>query len=306
VPAETAPTRLDRAVSALAAEQHGVVSRPQLAALGMTRSGVEARVSAGRLIRLHRGVYAVGHRALRAEGHWQAAVLAGGPGAVLSHRSAAALWDLRRTASGRVDVVVPGRNGRATRPGLRIHRPMVLPAEETTSVRNIRVTAPARTLVDLAEVVRRDALERAVEQSQKIGLFDLVAFQRVIERQPGRVGAARLRRLLGDHYLTAVETRSGNERRFLALCDAAGVPRPRVNRDVAGFTVDFSWLEQRVVVEIDSYFHHGPQPAFERDRRRDAGLTIAGFSILRFTERALRVEASRVKATLRSVVLGIR
>jgi hypothetical protein len=149
-------------------------------------------------------------------------------------------------------------------------------------------------------------LERAVEQSEKLGLFDLVAFQRVIERQPGRLGAARLRRLLADHYLTAVETRSGNERRFLALCDAAGVPRPRVNREVAGFTVDFVWLDQRVVVEIDSYFHHGPQPAFERDRRRDAALTIAGFRTLRFTERAIERETARVKAAVRGVILGTR
>src|SRR3954447_11851510 len=139
---ELDPLRVDRAVARFVARQHGVVSRPQLRELGLSDDAIDRRADAGRLHRLHRGVYAVGHTALTTRGHWMAAVLAAGPGAALSHASAAALWDLRRSGATVVDVSVPGRAGRMKRPGLRIHRPRTLRPTEVTSHQGIPSPPP--------------------------------------------------------------------------------------------------------------------------------------------------------------------
>lgn len=143
--------RRDRALAALADAQHGVVAAAQLVAVGFSESAIGRSVSAGRLRRLFRGVYAVGHQRLTAEGRWMAAVLACGPGAALSHRDAAALWDLRRVGSrSYVEVTVPGSGGRRQRQGLRVYRSPGCPVTEHMG---IPVTPPERTLRDLARVV---------------------------------------------------------------------------------------------------------------------------------------------------------
>lgn len=299
--AESALAPVDRRIAALAARQYGVVSRAQLSALGLSRGAVETRIRSGRLVRLHRGVYAVGHRALRIEGVWLAAVLACGPDAVLSHRDAAALWELRATSGTRVDVTAPTRNGRRRQAGIAVHRPTPLPQDEKTSVREIAVTTPARTLLDLAEVVPRSALVRAVEQAEVVRVLDLTDLESVIAAHPGRVGARRLVRVLTEQFGHTTVTRSEIEVIFLDVCGGAGLPRPLVNTTVAGLEVDFFWPGLGLVVEVDGFRFHGTRAAFERDRERDAVLTAAGLRVLRFTYRAVTRDPRRVQSVLTQV-----
>jgi hypothetical protein len=178
---------------------HGVVATRQLAALGLTRDAAAKRARAGRLHRLHRGVYAVGHPILTANGHRMAAVLACGPGAALSHASAAALWELRATTATRIDVSVREAGGRAKRPRVRIHRVPSLRDDELTEKDGIRVTTPARTLLDLAAQLPRRALERALDQAAVSELFDLTALSAVVVAHAGERGAAALSDALAHH-----------------------------------------------------------------------------------------------------------
>ena len=161
-------------IAALAERQHGVVELSQLRALGAPESTVRGWVGGGRLIRLHHGVYAVGHAALRAEGHYLAATLACGPGAALSHASAAALWGIRASAAATIDVTSPARYGRK-KDGLRVHRGERVRSDELTIERGVPCTTVARTLLDLASVLRGRGLDAAIETSERLELFDLRA-----------------------------------------------------------------------------------------------------------------------------------
>jgi very-short-patch-repair endonuclease len=294
-------TRLvDAEIAALAARQHGVVATRQLAALGLGRKAVAKRAAAGRLHRVHRGVYAVGHPVLSANGRRMAAVLACGPGAVISHASAAALWEIRPTSATRLDVTVPTTAGRAKRPGVRVHRISSLRDDEVTEHQAIRVTTPARTLLDLASSLPRRALERALDQAAVNELFDLHAFQAAVDRHRGEPGSAALGRALCEHEGGTTVTKSELEERMLALCDHHRLPRPRVNAWVENLEVDFLFAAQRLIVEADSYRYHRSRRAFERDRERDAILARAGYRTVRFTDRQMRWQSREVAATIRS------
>jgi very-short-patch-repair endonuclease len=292
------PHPLDRRVGALAARQHGVVTRSQLRALGVGESAIDARGSHGPLFRVYRGVYAVGHPTLTDHGRSLAAVLACGAGAALSHASAAALWGLRPRRGPRVDVTVPRGGGRARRGVLIVHR-AALEADEVGVVDAIPVTTPARTLLDLADILPRRALERVLDEAHYLRL-DL----RGLEPRHGRRGAGRLRAVLDVHEPGTTRTRSVLEERMLALCRRFNLPRPEVNVELGGKEVDFRWPEARLIVETDGWAAHGTRTAFERDRRRDAEHAAAGWRVMRFTDRALRRDpawvAARVAEALRS------
>lgn len=291
---------LEAEIAALALAQHGVVTTGQLAALGLTRSAVAARAAAGRLHRVHRGVYAVGHARLPRYGHWMAAVLCAGPGAALSHASAAALWEIRPSAASRTDVTVRDHNGRAKRPRVRIHRATELRPGEVTEHHGIPVTSPARTLLDLASSLPRRGLERALEQTDILELFDLRAVQRAIDAHRGRRGARALMAALETHQPGTNVTRSVLEDHFLALCAAQGLERPQTNKRVCGLEVDFYFPTKRVVVEVDGYRYHHTRRAFERDRERDAILATAGLQTLRFSHRQVVDRPQAVAAAIRS------
>ena len=277
---------MERSLAALATVQHGVVAREQLAALGFQPSAVDRRVAAGRLHVIHRGVYAVGHPVLGRDGRWLAAVLACGPGAALSHRSAAELHGFRSADAARIDVVVP--RGRPQRhAGIAAHRPTRLAPDEVTEIRHIPVTAAERTLIDLAAVVTRRHLERACDDAERARTVDWSRVVELIERQPSRLGARRLRRVLSTHGIGESRTRSELEGRFLALCALHRMPRPDVNLVIAGYEVDFSWPAPRVVVETDGDEYHRTRVARERDRRRDADLTVAGWRVMRISHHRL-------------------
>jgi hypothetical protein len=291
----------DRQLAALADRQHGVFATWQLTDDSCGRHAIEHRASTKRLRRLHRGVYAYGHRRLTANGYRLAAALACGPTAVVSHRSAAAIWELIQTSPTRIDITVPGTS-RCSRRGIRVHRARRLRPEDVTTVDGVPVTTVAQTLLDLAAVVNRTRLRRAIEQADRSGVLNLDALLRAIDRAPTRKGTANLRSILADYAGPAL-TRSGLERRFLELVEEAGLPKPLVNVKVAGFEVDVFWPQWRLVVELDSRAFHLDPRTFERDRLRDARLQRARCRVLRITDRRITASPKAVIADIRALAV---
>jgi very-short-patch-repair endonuclease len=266
-------------IAAIADRQHGVVTVAQLFGAGLSETAVQRAVEAGRLHRLHRGVYAVGHRSLSWRGRWLAAVLAAGEGAVVSHGSAAALWEYLRPIRGPVHVIVPAAVRRKSRPGLQIHRSRTLTARDVTRRHGIAVTSPARTIEDVRGTVEPYLFRRALRQAELAG-----------HQVP---------------HLSAVKrTRSDLELLFLTLCDDHGLPRPLVNRRVAGHRVDFFWPDQRLAVETDSWDYHRGSVAFEDDHDRDLELRARGITTRRYTGDQLEVASDAIVADIR-LALGL-
>jgi very-short-patch-repair endonuclease len=291
----------DVEVAVLAARQHGVVATRQLVALGITQQAVSLRARAGRLHRLHRGVYAVGHTVLTVRGHWMAAVLAAGDGAALSLASATAHWDLRTGVPSIIDVSVPRGGGRYRRPGLRIHRVATLRDDEVTTDKDgIPATTPARTILDMAAILSPSRLESLLDRAERQELTDYPALDAMARAHPGHRGASALRQALATHDAGADMTRSELEIAFLELCRAGGLPRPRVNARVEGLEVDFLFPAAKLVVEADSWRFHKTRRDFENDRARDAILAAAGYRTLRFTDRQIAGRPATVIAAIRA------
>jgi very-short-patch-repair endonuclease len=280
----------DAEVARIAARQQGVVTAKQLAMQGMGRMAISERSRSGRLHRIHRGVYAVGHRGLSLHGRFLAAVLACGPGAVLSHVSAAVLWELLRPIDGPVHVTTPRTSGRARRPGIHLHRcsslkphpePSPSPSYSqqeggrrgrllTTRRHNVPVTTVARTLEDLqrTSLLEPHLLRRATRQAELKGY-----------------------RL---EHVTTDRTRSDLETLFLAIVRRYAIPHPEVNVKLGRWTVDFLWRTERVVVETDFWGYHRGSIAFEDDHARDLDLRSAGYTVLRYDDTQLEAEPARV------------
>jgi very-short-patch-repair endonuclease len=269
----------------------GVITSEQLTAAGITRHGLRHRVAEGRLTRMYRGVYLVA--ALPAQFTPEmAAVLACGETAVLSHQAAAAVWQIRSTWHGPIDVTVTGGQARPRR-GVRVHRAGNL---DRTRRHNITITAPARTLLDLAAVVPQDDLDRAIEQAQVMKLVTSTALHALLTSHPGHHGTGALARTLNLNHDPSL-TRSKAEDRALALIRAARLPAV-TNTRVRGHEVDLFWREQRLVVEVDGYEFHSTRPAFERDRLRDAELLATGYRVMRVTWRQIDETPEAVVARL--------
>jgi hypothetical protein len=217
---------VDAAIAAIAARQHGVIARIQLLRLGLGRRAIAHRIEQGRLHIVHRGVYAVGHARLTIQGRWMAAVLASGEGTGLSYRSAGMLWDIRRTERGLIEVTSP-RTGRML-PGVQRHR-AALPSDEVTVHQGIPVTTPTRTLLDLAAVLSLGALAKAFEQAQVLLHMPPATLAAEVLSRPRQRGNAKLRRILAGAVEPA-DVRSVLELRFLRMCAAYGIPRPRRQR----------------------------------------------------------------------------
>jgi Protein of unknown function (DUF559) len=284
----------------VARRQHGVVSRWQLVGLRMSRQAIDTRLRRGNLHELHFGVYAVGTRRIGRRGRWMAAVLASSDGTVLSHRSAGQLWRIVPLAAERVEVTSPPPS-RARREGIVGHRALIR-HDERQVVDGIPVTSPFRTVLDLSAVLKRRELKRALHELQVRQLTDRVSFDELLARYPGRRGSAVLRELLGSKEPTGV-TRNDFEEGFLALVDAHGLPRPRMNADLAlrgrFYEIDALWARQRVAVELDSRSVHATPRNFESDRRRDRILLAEGYRTVRVTWRQLKDEPAAVIADLR-------
>jgi very-short-patch-repair endonuclease len=292
---------LDRQIAALAESQHGVVTRRQLLEFGTAPQAIRHRLERGRLHPVHRGVYAVGHRVLTVDGIRIAATLAAGAGAVLSHRAAAALWELR--ASDALEVTLE-RSHRPLR-GLRIHH-LPLAADEVTTVRAIPVTTVPRTLFDLAAVLPRHQVERAINEAEVRPLTDPLSLADLVSRYPRRAGIATIKAILARLSAGTARTRSELEARFLDFLRRARLPRPEVNASlfVAGRSIecDFLWRERRVIAELDGWKAHGTAAAFERDRARDRMLSARGWRLVRITWRQLHDDADAVASDLRKIL----
>jgi very-short-patch-repair endonuclease len=273
------PAKCDLVIARIAARQHGVVSYAQLRNAGMSQPVISKRTGAGRLHRIHRSVYAVGHGRLTFEGRCMAAVLALGDGAAVSHRSAAALWRMLPHHDGPIEVTVPGDGGRERRRGIRIHRSSTLIAGSSSIRDGIRLTKAARTLRDLHRSSPQPVFRKAVRRALDLGLIDSSDLRREDDL-----------------------TRSELERAFLALCRRHRLPQPEVNVRIGSYEVDFLWRDRGLIVETDGFRHHGDRSAFERDRARDAHLQSLGYRVLRFTHRQLTEGRSTVVAALRSLL----
>jgi very-short-patch-repair endonuclease len=292
------PKKRDSAAWALARRQHGVISRTQLLELRFTPSAIKHRIASGRLYRLWRGVYAVGRPSISTRGRWIAAVLTCGRGAVLSHASAAALWDIRQEKSRRVDVSVPLGNDRRHK-GIAVHQSACLPRNHRTRKHGIPVTTPFRTLVDLATRLDPGALEAAVNQADKLDLIDPEALRAALDDAAGVRGASRLRSLLDRRSFTLTD--SELERLFLPIARQAGLPLPRTQQIVNGFKVDFYWPELGLIVETEGLRYHRTPAQQATDRLRDQAHTAAGLIPLRFTHAQVRFDPERVRSTLKAV-----
>ncbi len=273
----------ERSIAALAKHQHGVACRPQLVALGLSRDVIDRRVRAGRLHPIHRGVYAVGHSRLTLRGRWMAAVLACGPGAALSHRDAGHLRNLRHSHNARIEVMVPA-TANPRRPGLRVHRTTLRPAD-TTIIDVIPVTSLARTLLDLAAVLKPHQLARAIEAAERQRLLDYTPLHALLTSNPRRPRARNLRAALAT-YREGTGTESDYEALLLHVCATHGLPLPQMDaaltlRDDTTIRPDAYWPAHRLVVEVDGDDWHAHRSARRRDHARDADIQALGLMVVR-------------------------
>lgn len=273
----------------------------QLYVLGFSAREVESRLQTGRLHRVYRGVYAVGHAKLTERGRWMAAVLAYGRDALLSHRSGAGLRSLLRDGRAVIDITVPGR-GRHLRKGIVLHQPRSLHRADLDVHDGIPTTSVARLLLDVAATEPKRRLEKVLEAAERERVLDMRAVHDVIERSRGHRGRQPLIVLTAAVSVPARHTRSELEERFLSLCREAGIPEPAVNAWVEGYEVDMLWREQNVIAELDGWEFHRTRQAFERDHGRSARLRLMGYEVLRFTWRQLEIEPDVVVAAVEAAL----
>jgi len=314
MPGPSAPTRphddflqtvpLGPLVAARAGRQYGVVGTKELHGLGLSKDSIAGWERRGVLHRLHRGVYAVGHTAITPRGRWMAAVLASGDGAVLSHRSATALWGIWGSGTGETHVTVP----RKSRSQGSINRHFgALPVDEVTNRDEIPVTSAARAVLDLAADKGEAAAESALRELEYLQLYGPVSIPTLLARHPRHRGAmilARcLQRLKDD---PGGRVRSPLEELFLPFLDAHHIPRPRLNFwlsvEEERFQVDCYWPQARLVGELDDFASHATRRGLTKDHRRDRRLLATSFHVVRITEGQLRSEPLALAADLRSLL----
>jgi very-short-patch-repair endonuclease len=289
---------VDARIAEIAGRQHGVISREQLMALGLGKDAIQRRLRSGRLIRLHRSVYGVGHRNRSRETVWMAAVLAGGQGTVLSNRAAGAAWAICSSA-GRVEVTVP----RQKRPNPRIgFHHTVLPGDERTVHDGIPITTVPRTLLDLAATLDQRQLERAINEAEIKRLWDELSLHDLLHRYRGRPGTKVVRAALRQRTKGATATKSDLEELFIAFADRVGLPRPETNVYVEGIEVDCVWRAHRVIIEVDGWEIHRTRAAFERDREKSRILQAAGWRCVPVTYLQLKHTAEAVASDVRRLL----
>jgi predicted transcriptional regulator of viral defense system len=288
-----------RGLAVMATRQCGVVSIRQLESLGFGSRSVHREVAAGRLHRLHRGVYAVGHQRLSWHGHCLAAVLANSP-SVASHFSAGWLWGLLlNRPSGKYHLTAP--NARHSKPQFVLHRAVLADADHAI-VEGIPVTSMARTHLDLAAEVSLDRVCRFLTRSEADERLDLRALQSVLDRCGNHPGRATLRTALAIHKPDLATTRSGLEREFRDLAVKAGLPPPSMNFAIAGYELDAYWADERFAVELEVFETHGNRASFEADPVRHEELLLIGIEMIRVTGPRLKREPETVIRRVRTLL----
>jgi Transcriptional regulator, AbiEi antitoxin len=289
--------RLAKEIARAAARQLGNVTRAQLRAIGLDDAAIHRRVRAGLLHRVHPGVYAVGRPPITPLERAAAAVLACGPGAVLSHGSALTLWGIWKRWETPFDVTLTvDRRPR----GINVHRVGRLDRRDITRHLGIPVTTLARTLLDQAPQMPPKSLTRAINDGRLNGQLHPAALADVVSRHPRHPGRGALEAILGAGGDRP--TRSSFEDAFPAFCERYGLPAPQMNTIVCGHEVDALFAEEKVIVELDSWTYHSSPTSFEGDRDRDADMAAEGFLTVRVTrerfERTPQHEAARLMAIL--------
>jgi predicted transcriptional regulator of viral defense system len=294
-------------IAEVAGAQHAVIALDQLVEQGLSRSAVRSRVTAGSLHRVHSGVLSlVPARLLTRDGRFMAAVLACGDGAALSHRSAACHRGLRDDNRPTIDVTSPARRGQDI-DAISPHSGATLLPRDVEIVDAIPCTTLARTLLDLADVVNRRSVERAIDRAEILRVLDMPPIEDVLQRANGRRGAATLKHLLSAMQFQSTTTKNELEEAFLTICRDIEHPPDAVNAWIAypeggGAEADFLWHEQRLIVEVDGRDVHTTHHAFEHDRRRDQRLNLLGWRVVRFTWRQVEHEPATVAATLKALL----
>jgi very-short-patch-repair endonuclease len=288
----------DEVLAEIAGRQHGLVTTAQLVEAGLSRPGVARRVAKGSLLRVHRGVYRVGHEAPSVEARYLGAVLACGDGAVLSGLAAAWHYGLVK-GHPPVPVVSTERHRRV--PGVSTRRLRRLDRRDATTWRDIPVTTVPRTLVDLAGPMSLDDLARACHEAEVRYRVRPRAIDGILERRPSVPGAFKLREIF--HGQAAV-TLSRLERAFLRVLRANGLPLPQTNRPAGGRYVDCRWPELRLTVELDSYRYHHSRHAWEQDRRREREARARGDEFRRYTYADVVEDRRLMLAELRELASG--
>ncbi len=284
-----------RRIVALAEQQFGVISRAQLLRCGVSPASIARWTKRGRLHRVARGVYAVGHRKLSLEGELSVALLQAGPGAALSHLTAAWWWELLRYRPNRTHLSAPSR--RASTGAVRVHRPSRI---ERRWHRGLPVVSISQALIQVAPMCSAAALRRALAQADRRGGLDRAALDRWLGGQPR--GATVLRRALEQHLPSLADTESVLEDRFLLLCERHGLPLPELNVEIAGYVVDALWPAARLAVELDGREVHGTPAAMVRDRRRELALRGVGLEVIRYSSEQVDYQDAAVARDLRAAI----
>jgi very-short-patch-repair endonuclease len=291
-------------VGALASGQHALVTYQQLVALGVGRGAIDHALACGRLVPIHRGVYALAHSALPPLAGELAAVFACGEAACLSHHSAAGVWGVRPRQTDKVEVTVVGRDAARGRAGIHVHRARALDPRDIRRYQNIPITSPARMMLDIAADLSERELELAVDEGIIRRLVTRHAIRVVLLRYPGRRGSARLAALTDEARSSSI-SRSEAEERMLALVRKGGLPAPELNARIGRWTVDFLWRREKLVVEIDGYRYHSSRARLERDHDKDIALRSSGLEVVRFT-RAKLVREQPVVLVMVAQMLALR
>jgi predicted transcriptional regulator of viral defense system len=293
-------------VGRLAVAQNGVVTRDQLEALGLNDQAITKRVARGRLHRIHQTVYSLTPGVMTERGKFMAAVLASGPDAVLSHRSAAYLWGLVSSWEEPIDVTAPNRRGRSP-DGVAAHRDGSLQPVDKTTLHGIPCVTVARALLDLAGVAPEWEVGKAVAQAEVLRILERPKMQALLRRSGRRRGVARLRLILDTIHPQTKRTRSELERRFLRMCERAAVPEPEVNvwlpaPDGRRYQADFLWRGSKRIIEADSRRFHDTDSAFVDERKRQQQLELAGWRVSRCTWEEVEREPHRLALTVQGLI----
>ena len=276
----------------------------QLVERGWSETAIDKRIRAGRLHRVHAGVYSVGHRLLTRQGLWMAAVLASGADALLSHWSAAALWGIRPNRRSRIDVTVAHRS----RSSRAIHRHVsTVPEDERAVHEGVPVTSVHRTIFDLAAAEDIDGAVAMVKEAEYLNRWDRLSLPDLVERYPGKRGSRKVRSALQRlEEEPAGRTRSKLEERFAPFLRRRQLPLPRFNDSILlgakRYQVDCHWPGTNRIVELDGWEGHRTRSAFREDRERDRRLAAAGYIVTRLTWNQLDDEPEAIAADLRALL----
>jgi predicted transcriptional regulator of viral defense system len=298
--------RRDGEIARICHRQHGLITLDQLEGQGLTVQTVHERMLAGRIHRIHQRVYSLTPGVMTQRGKFMAAVLACGPDAALSHRSAAYLWGLVDSWEAPIDVTAPNRRGRSPE-GVAAHRDGSLQPIDKTTLHGIPCTTVARTIMDFAGVEPDWRLRKAVAEAEVLQILDKAKLRALLKRSRRRRGVARLRLILDTIHPQTKRTRSELERLFLGMCAKHFVPEPEVNvwlptPDGKRYQADFLWRDAQLIVEADSRRFHDTDSAFVSDRKRRQQLELAGWRVSQCTWEEVEREPRRLAQTVQALI----